>query len=103
LCYFLTRGINTHKLVNRIFWQGISLLDGFELIILLSTYDGASENRAFIPMNGSNAIKSQGFNPFSGWSIYSFCESLHYFDKKKLRNNLYNSALNKISHVFQEH
>ena len=47
--------------LNRIFWQGVSLLHGFGLIILLSICDGASENRAFISMNGTNQFRSQGF------------------------------------------
>ena len=36
--YFLTRGITAQKL-NRIFWQGVSLLHGFGLTILLSICD----------------------------------------------------------------
>ena len=62
--YFLTRGIAASKL-NRIFWQEVSLLHGFGLTILLSICDGASENRAFISMNGTNQFKSRGFNRFS--------------------------------------
>ena len=50
--------------LNRIFWQGVSLLHGFGLIILLSICDGASKNRAFISMNGTNQFRSQGFNRF---------------------------------------
>ena len=87
--YFLTRGITAPKL-NRIFWQGVSLLHGFGLTILLSICDGASENRTFISMNGTNQFKGRGFNRFSRRPIYFFSDPPHLV--KKLRNNLYNSG-----------
>lgn len=95
--YFLTRGITAPKL-NRIFWQGVSLLHGFGLTILLSICDGASENRAFISMNGTNQFKSQGFNRFSRRPIYFFSDPPHLV--KKLRNNLYNSGFKDNSPRF---
>jgi len=89
LSYFLTKTINAQQL-NRIFWQGVSLLHGFDFTILLSICDGASENRAFIAMNGNNATKSQGFNPFSAKPIFFFSDPPHLI--KKLRNNIFNSG-----------
>lgn len=57
---------------------------------MLSVCDVASENRAFIAMNGNNATKSEGFNHFSGRPIYFFSDPPHLI--KKLRNNLFNSG-----------
>ena len=66
------------------------MLHGFGLIILLSICDGASENRAFISMNGTNQFKRQAFNRFSRRPIYFFSDPPHLV--KKLRNNFYNSG-----------
>ena len=87
--YFLTKGITAQKL-HRIFWQCVSILHGFQFTILLSICDGASENRAFINMNGTNASKSQGTNRFSGRPIFFFSDPPHLM--KKLRNNLFSSG-----------
>ena len=95
--YFLTNGINAQKL-NRIFWQGVSILHGFQFTILLSICDGASENRAFITMNGINASKSQGTNRFSGTPIFFFSDPPHLM--KKLRNNLFSSGFKEKHNRF---
>ena len=95
--YFLTRGITAQKL-KRIFWQGVSLLHGFGLTILLSICDGASENRAFISVNGTNQFKIQGLNRFSRRPAYFFPDPPLLI--KKLRNSLYNSGFKDNSPRF---
>ena len=49
--YFYTNGISAHDL-NRIFWQEVSLLHSFNFEVLLTCCDEASENRAFMAING---------------------------------------------------
>lgn len=56
--FFLTRGVTAQKL-NRLFWQGVSILHGFNFTIMLACCDGAPENRAFMNMNGNNDSKSK--------------------------------------------
>ena len=51
--YFLTNGISAQDL-NRIFWQGVGLLNSFDFKVFLTCCNGASENRAFMELNGCN-------------------------------------------------
>jgi hypothetical protein len=92
--HFLTRGVTAQKL-NRIFWQGVSLLHGYGFEILLACCDGAPENRAFFAMNGTNKTKSQGNNPYSKMPIYFISDPPHLM--KKLRNNLHKSGYKEKS------
>ena len=62
--FFLARGVSAQKL-NRIFWQGVSMLHGFQFTIMLAFCDGAPENRAFMNTNGTNPSKSKCYKPFS--------------------------------------
>ncbi len=87
--FFLTREITAQKL-NRIFWQGVSMLHGFGFTVLLTCCDGASVNRAFMNMNGTNPTKSKCFNYFSGMPLFFISDPPHLI--KKLRNNIYSSG-----------
>ena len=84
--YFLTRGLTGIHL-NRIFWQGVSLLHGFGFEVLLSC-DGASENRKFIRMNTHQGSLCKGYNRFSKNPLFFLSDPPHLL--KKLRNNLFN-------------
>ncbi len=66
--YFLARGISAHNL-NRIFWQGVSLLHSFNFEVLIACCDGAAENRAFMVMNGCSESVSKVNNPFSNYPL----------------------------------
>jgi hypothetical protein len=92
--YFLTNGISAHNL-NRTFWQGVSLLHSFDFKVLLSCCDGASENRAFMAMNGCTDTESQTINPFSKFPLFFMSDPPHLI--KKLRNNIYNSGYKEYS------
>ena len=87
--FFLTRGVTAQKL-NRIFWQGVSILHGFNFAIMLSCCHGAAESRAFMNMNGTNASKSKCYNPFSKKPLFFISDPPHLM--KKLRNNIYSSG-----------
>ena len=87
--FFLTRGVSSQKL-NRIFWQGVSMLHGFQFTIMLACCDGAPENRAFMNMNGTNPSKSKCYNPFSKKPLFFISDPPHLL--KKLRNNIYSSG-----------
>ena len=87
--FFLTRGVTAQKL-NRLFWQGVSILHGFNFTIMLACCDGAPENRAFMNMNGDNASKSKCYNPFSRKPLFFISDPPHLL--KKLRNNIYTSG-----------
>ena len=87
--FFLTRGVTAQKL-NRLFWQGVSILHGFDFTILLACCDGAPENRAFMNMNGNNASHSRCYNPFSRKPLFFISDPPHLL--KKLRNNVYSSG-----------
>ena len=87
--FFLTRGVSAQKL-NRIFWQGVSILHGYNFTIMLACCDGAPENRAFMNMNGTNASKSKCYNPFSKQPLLFISDPPHLL--KKLRNNIYSSG-----------
>ena len=87
--FFLTRGVTAQKL-NRLFWQGVSILHGFNFTIMLACCDGAPENRAFMNMNGNNASKSKCYNPFSRKPLFFISDPPHLL--KKLRNNIYTSG-----------
>jgi len=92
--YFLTRGVTAQSL-NRMFWQGVSLLHGFGFETLLACCDGAPENRAFFAMNGINDTKSKCNNPFSGMPLHYISDPPHLI--KKLRNNLHKSGFKEKS------
>lgn len=87
--FFLTRGITAQKL-NRVFWQGISVLHGFGFSVMLACCDGAPENRSFMNMNGINITKSKCNNPFSSKPLFFRSDPPHLM--KKLRNNIFNSG-----------
>ena len=87
--FFLTKGVTAQKL-NRVFWQGVSLLHGFGFEIMLACCDGAPENRSFMNMNGTNATKSKCYNPFSKKPLFFISDPPHLM--KKLRNNIYSSG-----------
>ena len=90
--FFLTRGISAQKL-NRIFWQGVSMLHGFKFTIMLACCDGAPENRAFMNMNGTNASKSKCYN-----QLFFISDPPHLL--KKLRNNIYSSGFKSQNPCF---
>lgn len=92
--YFFTNGISAHDL-NRIFWQGVSLLHSFNFEVLLTCCDGASENRAFMAINGCSETVSKINNPFSNFSVFFMSDPPHLI--KKLRNNIYNSGYKENS------
>ena len=88
--YFLTRGLTGIHL-NRIFWQGVSLLHGFGFEVLLYCCDGASENRKFIRMNTNyQGSLCKGYNRFSKKPLCFLSDSPHLL--KTFRNNLFNSV-----------
>ena len=88
--YFLTRGINAMKL-NRIFWQGVSMLHGFEFEVLLVCCDGAPENRKFICINsGYEGSLCKAYNYYSRLPMFFLSDPPHLV--KKLRNNLFKSG-----------
>ena len=96
--YFVTRGI-TAGLLNRIVWQGISLLKRFEFDVLLTICDGASENWKFIQVNNEfQGSLCKGYNPFSQMAIFFLSDSPHLM--KKLRNNLNSSGDGNESNRF---
>lgn len=92
--YFLTRGISAQNL-NRIFWQGVSLLHCYNFEIILTCCDGASENRTFMTINGCSETNSQTTNPFSKLPLFFISDPPHLI--KKLRNNLYSSGYKEHS------
>lgn len=92
--YFLTCGVSAQSL-NRVFWQGVGLLQGYGFTTILSCCDGAAENRAFMTMNNINEFVSQTNNPFSGFPLFFISDPPHII--KKLRNNIYNSGRKEIS------
>ena len=88
--YFLTRGINAMKL-NRIFWQGVSMLHGFEFEVLLVCCDGASENQKFILINsGYEGSLCKAYNYYSKLPMFFLSDPPHLV--KKFRNNLFKSG-----------
>ena len=87
--YFLTRNLTSMQL-NRLFWQGISVLHSFGFDILVSCCDGASSNRSFILMNVTNDNSSFCQNRFSRMPLFFISDPPHII--KKLRNNLHNSG-----------
>ena len=87
--FFLTKGITALKL-NRLFWQGVSLLHGFGFSVMVTCCDGAAENRAFMDMNITDKSKSMCYNNFSNVPLFFISDPPHLM--KKLRNNLYNSG-----------
>ena len=96
--YFLTKNITAGKL-NKIFWQGVSLLDSFGFETIMSICDGASENRAFIKMNNNYLDRmSCGYNPYSEWPLVFLSDPPHLM--KKLRNNLHKSGDKEINPRF---
>jgi hypothetical protein len=87
--FFLTKGITALKL-NRLFWQGVSLLHGFGFSVMVACCDGAAENRAFMDMNITDKTKSMCYNHFSKVPLFFISDPPHLM--KKLRNNIYNSG-----------
>ena len=87
--FFMTRALNSLAL-QRIFWQGVSMLHGCGFTTLFTGCDGASANRSFMVMNGVTAENSSGQNFFSRKPIFFISDPPHLL--KKLRNNLYNSG-----------
>ena len=85
--YFLTRGVSAQQL-NRIFWEGVGLLDAHGFNVIVSCCDGAPENRTFMVMNGCTEDVSKGNNPFSKNPLIFLSDPSHLI--KKLRNNVYN-------------
>ena len=93
--YFLTCGVSAQSL-NRVFWQGVGLLQGYGFTTILACCDGAAENRAFMTMNNVSEFVSQTNNPFSGLPLFFISDPPHII--KKLRsNNIYNSGRKEIS------
>lgn len=92
--YFLTNGISAQDL-NRVFWQGVELLNSHGFKVLLTCCDGASENRAFMVMNGCSETVSQTNNPFSNFPLFFLSDPPHLI--KKLRNNIYKSGFKENS------
>ena len=93
-CYFLTNGISAQDL-NRIFWQGVGLLNSFDFKVLLTCCDGASENRAFMELNGCSETVSMTNNPFTNFPLIFMSDPPHLI--KKLRNNIYKSGFKENS------
>jgi hypothetical protein len=92
--YFLTRGVSAQAL-NKVFWQGVGLLQGYGFTTILAGCDGAAENRAFMMMNNVDEFVSQTNNPFSDLPLFFISDPPHIM--KKLRNNIYNSGEKHIS------
>ena len=91
--YFLTKGIKSPKL-NKLFWQGVSMLHSHGFEVLLVCCDGASSNRASIKMNTEQGgALSVGYHFFSRHSLFFMSDPPHII--KKLRNNLSSSGLGK--------
>ena len=77
--------------LNRIFWQGVSMLHGFEFEVLLVCCDGASENRKFIRINsGYEGSLCKACNYYSRLPMFFLSDPPHLV--KKLRNNLFKSG-----------
>ena len=81
--FFLTRSI-TSLMLNRVFWQGVSMLHGVGFMTLFTCCDGASANRSFMVMNGVTSDNSTGYNNFSGRPVFFLSDPPHLL--KKLRN-----------------
>ena len=77
---FLTRGISASSL-NRIFWQGVGLLQAHDFTVLVTCCDGAAENRAFMLMNGCNEDNSSTTNPFSKKPLIFLSDPPHLLKK----------------------
>ncbi len=92
--YSLTRGVSAQTL-NKVFWQGVGLLQGYGFTTILAGCDGAAENRAFMMMNNVDEFVSQTNNPFSDLPLFFISDPPHIM--KKLRNNIYNSGEKHIS------
>ena len=88
--YFLTTGIKSPKL-NKLFWEGVSLLHSHNFVVLLVCCDGAAANRAFMKMNTKcGDATSVGYNFFSHHPLFMLSDPPHLI--KKLRNNLSGSG-----------
>ena len=67
--FFMTRALDSLAL-QKIFWQGVSMLHGCGFTTLFACCDGASANRSFMVMNGVTTENSSGQNCFSRKSIF---------------------------------
>lgn len=91
--YFLTTGIKSPQL-NKLFWEGVSLLHSNNFEVLLVCCDGAAANRAFMKMNtNSGDATSVGYNYFSRRPLFMLSDPPHLI--KKLRNNLSSSGFSE--------
>ena len=81
--------------MNRVFWRGVGLLQGYDFTTIHACCDGAAENRAFMMMNNVSEFVSHTNNPFSVLPVFFISDPPHIM--KKFRNNLYYSGRKEIS------
>ena len=87
--FFLTKEATSLQL-NRIFWQGVSMLHIFNFEILICCCDGASSNRSFITLNIEDTTLGFCQNIYSGMPVFFLSDPPHLI--KKLRNNIHSSG-----------